>query len=293
MISKIINMSKQINKIILENGKQYIKRNKKTNSLHGFLFGLLHTEKDVSMDTVAARFNTLNIREFKSNSTIARQSFLNRYNSLPLEFFEKVSNGIGTLIENMNKITNTHQILAVDGSDTACSKLLAKNNYKLNKNQQSVTALNLGIYNVTRNLPVMLEMVNHADERKAFLDYIKKKNDYEKCIFVFDRGFDGPEFFNKLEELKIRYVCRLRSNMSIIPKDNEDAIVRVKNLNIRVITYKINENNYYLATNLLDKDEFKISTLMQIYHDRWTIEEKFIKMIIEKQLSFSEDKFQK
>ena len=81
--------------------------------------------------------------------------------------------------------------------------------------------------------------------------------------------------------------------MSIIPKDNEDAIVRVKNLNIRVITYKINENNYYLATNLLDKDEFKISTLMQIYHDRWTIEEKFIKMIIEKQLSFSEDKFQK
>jgi len=32
---------------------------------------------------------------------------------------------------------------------------------------------------------------------------------------------------------------------------------------------------------------------MQIYHDRWTIEEKFIKMIIEKQLSFSEDKFQK
>ena len=84
MVAKIINMSKRIKKIILENGKQYIKRDKKTNSLHGFLFGLLHTEKDVSMDTVAARFNTLNIREFKSDTTIARQSFLNRYNSLPL-----------------------------------------------------------------------------------------------------------------------------------------------------------------------------------------------------------------
>jgi len=275
MISKIINMSKQINKIVIENGKDYIKRNKKTNSLHGLLFGLLHTEKDVSMDTVAAGFNTLNIREFKAIDTIARQSFLNRYNSLPLEFYENVSDKIGTLIDNMNKKNYTHQILAVDGSDTSCSKSLADKNYKLNKNNNSVTALNLGIYNVTKNLPIMLEMVNHADERKAFLDFIKRKNDFDKSIFVFDRGFDGSEFFKKLEELNLRYVCRLRYNMSFIPKDNVDTVVRCNNINIRVVTYKIGENYYHLATNLLDKNEYKISTLMQIYHDRWTIEEKF------------------
>ena len=149
MISKIINMSKQINKIVIENGKDYIKRNKKTNSQHGLLFGLLHTEKDVSMDTVAAGFNTLNIREFKAIDTIARQSFLNRYNSLPLEFYENVSDKIGTLIDNMNKKNYTHQILAVDGS----------------------------------------------------------------------------EFFKKLEELNLRYVCRLRYNMSFIPKDNVDTTI--------------------------------------------------------------------
>ena len=36
-------------------------------------------------------------------------------------------------------------------------------------------ALDFGIYNVTKNLPIMLEMVDHANERKAFLDFIKRK----------------------------------------------------------------------------------------------------------------------
>ena len=37
----------------------------------------------------------------------------------------------------------------------------------------------------------------------------------------------------------------------------------------------INDKAYYLATNLYDENEFTIDKLIQIYHYRWTIEEKF------------------
>jgi len=56
---------------------------------------------------------------------------------------------------------------------------------KLNK--KSVTALNIGIYNVTKNSPVILELIKHKDERKAFIDLIKNTNNYSNDIFLFDR----------------------------------------------------------------------------------------------------------
>lgn len=48
-----------------------------------------------------------------------------------------------------------------DGSDINVSKSLTKNNFKANKNGNTVTALNIGVYNVSRNYPVAVEMVNH------------------------------------------------------------------------------------------------------------------------------------
>ena len=61
--------------------------------------------------------------------------------------------------------------------------------------------------------------------------------------------------------------------------DKNDNIIHVCVINsiikIRVIRYMINNKSYYLATNLFDDKEFTIDVLTQIYHYRWTIEEKF------------------
>jgi hypothetical protein len=73
----------------------------------------------------------------------------------------------------MNNKSNKHQIIAVEGS--SCSTSLTTNGYKTNKKEKSITALNLGIYNVTSNTPNSIDTVSHKNERKAFIDYVKKQ----------------------------------------------------------------------------------------------------------------------
>lgn len=272
MTSKFLRLYEHIRKSVSKYGDSLIKRSKKTNPLNTLLFGLLQTQNHKSMDSVAADINSCS----KNESHISRQSFLSRYNQLPISFFQNVADELDSFITTNYVKPSTYQILAVDGCDTSCSKNLVNNNYKLNKNSESVTALNLGIYNVTTNVPVAIEMVNHSDERKAFTNYMSNKTDYEKSIYVFDRGFDGTSYFKKLDTMKIKYVCRLRKNLKIIP-DNlvQEKIVYDEGTKIRIIKYVIDNTSYFLATNLFDTDEFTVNKLIQIYHYRWTIEEKF------------------
>ncbi len=49
-------------------------------------------------------------------------------------------------------------------------------------------------------------MVSHKNERKTFIDYVKNKNNYDNHIFVFDRGFDGFQFYKSLESNEIKYL---------------------------------------------------------------------------------------
>jgi len=69
-----------------------------------------------------------------------------------------------------------------------------------------------------------------------------------------------------------------KDNASMI-SDKNNNIINVSVINsiikIRVICYMINNKSYYLATNLFDDKEFTIDVLTQIYHYRWSIEEKF------------------
>ena len=73
-------------------------------------------------------------------------------------------------------------------------------------------------------------MVSHKNERKAFIDDVKNKNNYDNHIFVFDRGFDGFQFYKSLESREIKYVCRVKDNSSMISDKNDNII------NVSVIT---------------------------------------------------------
>jgi len=73
------------------------------------------------------------------------------------------------------------------------------------------------------------------------------------------------------------YIIRLKENLNIIQKNNkdDDYITKHKNIDIRVIRYKINNNNYYLGTNLFDTNIYDINKLKMLYHKRWDIETFF------------------
>ena len=52
---KIIKLANSIRRIIHKNGSRYITRSRKSNEFDAFLFYLLHTQKDISMDTSTQR----------------------------------------------------------------------------------------------------------------------------------------------------------------------------------------------------------------------------------------------
>jgi hypothetical protein len=98
-MNKLIELSKKTIDIINTHGQKYIVRDRKTNAINTFLFALLHTQKNISMNSVAANINAYNIQHTKNTSTISRQSFLSRYNSLPLDFFKSIYDDIGNQLD--------------------------------------------------------------------------------------------------------------------------------------------------------------------------------------------------
>jgi Transposase DDE domain len=119
----------------------------------------------------------------------------------------------------------------------------------------------MGIYNVTRNYPVDISSrVTHSNERQAFLEFVNNKGnnlDLTKSIFVFDRGFDSKDFLLKLEDLGLKYICRIRSNNKLTNSDSDDSIQNVTdNITTRIVKYVVDKMPYYLATNLYDEEEF-------------------------------------
>lgn len=96
-------------------------------------------------------------------------------------------------------------------------------------------------------------MINHKDERKAFLDFANDRNNFINTIFMFGASFDGINFLNTLKERKLKYICRLKYDSSLLVDGGDHIMKCVNDSDIRVLKYKIDDNKYNLATDLFDK----------------------------------------
>jgi len=244
------------------------KRNKKTSILDGVVYKIIQGEKEMSGPKATYAMN-----KFK-NMKISRTSYGDREKQISLDLYKqiygKISNGLNFI--NDGKICK--QILAVDATQFNLNKKIANDGLKLNKNQLSINGFALGVYNVTYGTPISLKLLNHKNERKGFLDYLNDTEEDNSYIYVLDRGYYSEDLVEKLFTKNVNFVCRLRDNLKIIPKNMTDEIVKCGNTNLRVITYTINKMKYYLGTNL-NKDEFSEDGIKNMYHQRWSIEEFF------------------
>lgn len=271
MILDILNLAKKINNYIKQNSNNYVQRNKKTNIFDSVLFGLLMTKNGSTQSNAASDINT------HTKKDCFRTSYSNRYKKLNIEFYRGINNIIDDLYKQKNK--DTKQIVAVDGTYINILNNIDNFNIKDNKNQQTITPLISGIYNVTYKLPESLDIVTHKNEIKAFTDEYMVKNLSKNCIYVFDRGYQSDAFIKTMQESKVKYVCRIRKNSKYITDGLVDKTININvnnsNFSIRVITYSINEIPYYIITNLMDKNEYSVDIIKQIYHNRWDVEEYF------------------
>ena len=101
---------------------------------------------------------------------------------------------------------------------------MTKDGYKANKKGESVTPLVSGLFNVTSNYPVTLDLVKTKNERKAFYEFVKNKDKFKGNIFVFDKGYVSKKLFRRMDDNYLLYICRLRDNSSYI-SGKDDVIV--------------------------------------------------------------------
>lgn len=274
-VKSLVTLSENIKKILETDDRIYIERAKKTHTIDGFAFKLLYGQKNISQDTCTAKLN-----DFLGNDTkkkkIGRSSLVDRENQLDINIYKKIYTEIDEYIkENYNKDKNIVQVYAVDGTDVHLSNNLKKEGYKQNKSGNLINAQIMGIYNVTYNHPIVLDLVKHKNERKAFKDYIADIETYRGSIFIYDRGYWSSDLSNTLENKGIKYIMRIKDNSSLITSDSHDITTILNEKDVRIITYIINEKKYHVATNLMDKKEYNIEIIKQMYHDRWKIEEFF------------------
>lgn len=276
--STLYNFSRHINNFITNENYNYIKRNRKLDLHDIFLYKLLSNQP--GKNTISST-NTLN--EFRK-SCISRQAYDKKSNIIDIHFYDKllkeVNNFINTnfIIENHTNNIINHQIYAIDGTFNNLKGNIKNATIKKNKNG-SITAESMGIFNITYNMPYHIIMNEHHNERKSLIDYINDPNNLinKGSIIVMDRGYCGKEIYNKLSENNLYFICRIKKNDSLITNNNDNIIdINEKYIKqVRIINYKCKNNDYYIATNLIDKNKYPIKMIADIYHKRWNIEDFF------------------
>ena len=167
LMNKLIELNQKINEKLTKLNEDNIKRKRKTDIFDAVAFKLLYTKKNSSQPIVTAKLNN------HTGRSIARSSYADRESSLGIKFYEDLYESISSYISRNCHSRAKKQIIAVDGTHTNVNMSMATEEFKPDKGKNSFDLLISGVYNVTYNYPVALDMVKHKNERKAFIDFSK------------------------------------------------------------------------------------------------------------------------
>lgn len=242
-------LSMYSNNFLNDNNNKYIKRNKKTNLVDGFIFKLLYTQKNHTQDNVTDKIN-----KFK-NTFIDRTCFRERSNLIDETLLSSYYNHINTHINNLfykdREIKIETIIIALDGSKGAGYASVDDKPIKNNKNNDTFNFLNIRFFNITYNEPMVLHTENHKNERKAALDAMEDIKEYlNPLIYVSDRGFYSKNYVDEICKNNNFFIVRIKENSTLINHNGEqDYLVNVAFEHLktmRIVHYNIGVNKYYI-----------------------------------------------
>lgn len=281
MINLITNLFEELREFIDNYNNSPVVREKQTNIFDAITFRLLYTEKGTTQEKVASVLNT-----FKDEiNRIHRTSFSRRESSVDKEFYAELLNKLVEIEERV--FGSKTKVIAVDGTHSHFPSKLTEQGYKQNKNG-SITPLILGVHDVTNNFPIAMELTNDKEEKDLYIDFMRNKQKYiEKLgdsVFTFDRNFYCDKILKLLEELDVKYVFRLKKNSKLIDRRRPNRSFFIMDgadvYAVRQVSYVVNGQDYYLLTNLMNKEQWPDYAVASIYNKRWGIEEyfKFLKL---------------
>ena len=301
-------------------------------ALDALFYRFLYADKDKSKQEIVSGINNVNNTNFK------RQSFDGKESNIPIETYKTILNEI---IIHYNKITspsnNDIDLIKIDNesidnessdtesSDTESSDTESSDNessdtelnndekiddkfvavdgvYNNNKNRDIL--LNLGLFDITDNVPVDIKYFgvgNRNNEVALFIEYIRLNIDkFRNTIFIADRLYFNYALLEFLNDNDLKYIIRARGlgdnlNPDIPLKKKTKKYDLIKKIRKRVRLVKCKETydqvvfsyknkrqigktvlkfkpDCVIVTNLKDKKKYSDDFILKKYKSRWDIE---------------------
>lgn len=281
MESKTINnIYREINKISLffkNYVNKYLKQqtdyiySKKSSLNDGLLFHLLKTKLNNTQQNVTTSISLINKQK------ISRQALTKRSNLISITHLNYLYT---SLTNKFNIFNNDASLSSVDGTKI--------NIYNKNIDKGYETINLLGIYN-NNNIPnnIYKNKDVNKSEIQLFYEYIDNNLFDKTKTLVLDRLYFSNKLINKCIDNNINFISRLKSNTQYLNKyylfdknideiktyNQNDYIVTLNNnKQIRIISFKQNDNIYHIASTLLDYNKYNINYFKNAYKTRWDIE---------------------
>jgi hypothetical protein len=211
----------------------------------------------------------LKIQKIVDTST---RSLVQYKNNIHNKFFNKINNDLLSFIYEKCE----RRILAVDGTYISLLKLLFNEGFSLSKSGNYCTALISTIFDVEREIPINYRLSTGKNERKTLIEQLKyiKSGD----ILIMDRGYYSHELLYRLNNLGIKVIFRLTTNLKNVSKmgNKNDVLGNIEyaetKIKFRIIKYTINNKKYYLGTTIFNEN---IEYFKNLYWKRWKVEINF------------------
>ena len=180
-----------------------------------------------------------------------------------------------------------HRLFAVDGSKLNLPRPLIKVGYRLpSDNAHYPQGLLSCLYRLRSRVPVDFDLVTHGNERKAAGSHLHALS--ENDVVVYDRGYFSQALLREHLARGLHPVFRLRVNANgtvaaFADSSETDTVVEIAArpgreeplVRLRLVQYAVSGSSYLLGTTLLDRDQYRIAELSDLYHERWGIEELY------------------
>ena len=225
-IKKIKDLQKILNDKIKDINNKIIIRDRKINFkeiLYGSIYKCINNS---SYQDVSSKINLMFINK-NINTTITKTAFINKRNNIDNKYFLDINNSI---IDHIFKNDKKQKIYGVDGSFINLFKSFNKDGFMCaSSNNSYCQGIISCLYDIGNKMPINYFLLKTRDEREAFRNQLKYLKNGD--IVIFDRGYYSYDLVEKLKNMNVNYIFRLKINKKEVQYMKKNKIEDYKFIN--------------------------------------------------------------
>lgn len=194
------------------------------------------------------------------------------------KIYDKLIKEIIPVIEsNSNSLNINNKLFAVDGSIMNYVKDLHKEGFKLSEYGTYCSLILSCIYDVSNEIPVDIHIDGSKNEAKLLTDKINVIP--ENSILMGDAKYFSKNILNKLQENNIYGIFKVSRNINMcktfLDSEENESVYNYYDHRVRLIKIKCGNEIYIIGTTILDEINFSKQIIIDLFKQRWFIEEYF------------------